>query len=176
MTLRIFVALHLAVLVFGALALVWLGTGPDDAVAEALVAGAFATVGEASECGSALTWAEKSDALARTSSRQKASQGFQLALRSLLARAALVFSVAFMARACRTSPLGRGDLERLAGLRIAALRAAPRHPESPEAEDQTSSPLRRIGDRLKDRIDHFARRMFREVMLLGELSTDRSCS
>ena len=47
MTLRIFVALHLMVLVVGTIALVWLGNGPDDAVAEALVAGAFATVGEA---------------------------------------------------------------------------------------------------------------------------------
>ena len=47
MTLRIFVVLHLVVLVFATFALVWLGNGPDDAVAEALVAGAFATVGEA---------------------------------------------------------------------------------------------------------------------------------
>jgi hypothetical protein len=47
MTFRVFVALHLTVLVVGTLALVWLGSGPEDAVAEALVAGAFATVGEA---------------------------------------------------------------------------------------------------------------------------------
>jgi hypothetical protein len=47
MPLRVFVLLHLFVLVTGALAMVWFGAGPEDAVAEALVAGAFATVGEA---------------------------------------------------------------------------------------------------------------------------------
>jgi hypothetical protein len=47
MSLRVFIALHLTVLLGGALAMVWLGSGPEDAVSEALVAGAFATVGEA---------------------------------------------------------------------------------------------------------------------------------
>jgi hypothetical protein len=47
MPFRYYVFLHIAVLVAGALAMVWLGDGPEDAVSEALVAGAFATVGEA---------------------------------------------------------------------------------------------------------------------------------